>query len=71
MNVSLGVPSVAGSALTDGSEMTVKSGSKVRSSSAVGLMNRLRANRLCQASSVMTLTLRRNRGSAQAKTSCV
>ena len=71
MNVSLCVPSRAGSALNEGSEMTVKSGSKPMSSSAFGRMNRLRANRLCHAISETTRTRNRYRGSAQANTSCV
>src|ERR1700680_208068 len=71
MKVSERVPSTFGSAFKEGSEMTVKSGSKFISSSAFGLMNRLRANRLCQAYSVTTRTRSRWRWSAHAKTSCV
>ena len=71
VNVSLRVPSRSGSALTDGAEMTVRSGSKLRSSSALGRMKRLRANRLCQASSVTTRTRMRCLMSAHAKTSWV
>ena len=59
MKVSERVPSALGSALTEGSDITVKSGLKPWRSSGVGRMKRLRAKRLCQASSVTTRTLSR------------
>ena len=50
--VSVRVPSVAGSALNDGTSMIVKFGLNVASSSAAGRRNRLRAKMLAQAVSV-------------------
>ena len=50
--VSVRVPSVAGSALNDGTQMIVKFGSKPTRSAAVGRRNRFRANMLAQAVSV-------------------
>jgi hypothetical protein len=50
--VSLRVPSVAGSALNEGTSMIVKFGLKLARSSADGRRNRLRAKMLAQAVSV-------------------
>jgi len=49
MAVPVRVPSVAGSAWNDGTQMIVKFGTKPRSWSAVGRRNRLRAKMLAQA----------------------
>ena len=50
--VSVRVPSVAGSALNDGTSMIVKFGANAARSAAVGRRNRLRAKMLAQAVSV-------------------
>ena len=57
--VSLRTPSVAGSALNDGTSMIVKFGANRASSSAGGFRNRLRAKTLAQADSVYTRSDRR------------
>ena len=64
MAVSVRVPSVAGSALNEGTQMIVKFGSKPRCSSGVVRRNRLRAKMLAQAVSVMTRSRRWWTGSA-------
>ena len=54
MKVSVRVPSMMGEAWNEGAQMTVNSGTWRLSSSVLRIfMNMLRANRLCQAFSVM------------------
>ena len=62
--VSLRVPSIAGSALNDGTQMIRKSVSKSASCAAVGRRNRLRAKMLAHAVSVITSRRRWWAGSA-------
>ena len=57
--VSVRVPSVAGSALNEGTLMIVKFGAKFASSLAFGRRNRFRAKMLAQAVSVYTRSERR------------
>ncbi len=64
MAVSVRVPSVAGSALNEGTQMIVKFGAKAARSAAAGRRNRLRAKRLAQAVSVYTRSERRCPGCA-------
>jgi hypothetical protein len=56
MKVSVRVPSITGEAWKDGAQITVNSGTcRLRASVLRIFMNMLRANRLCQAFSVIIL----------------
>ena len=68
--VSVRVPSVAGSALNDGTSMIVKLGANAASSASDGRRNRFRAKMLAHAVSVYTRSERRLAGIAPMKQSC-